>query len=143
MATTKSSRRAPGERTGGPKSSKRRDTPCWISGSPLAPEDIRTVGDYLDASIVYPALTRNTHHYVSDMLDFYGKDVVFEGIYGLDEQIDSLILFFHAHNTSLERRLLLLVGPQGAGKSYTVDKIKKHLDLYSQTDEGALFAVKD
>ena len=103
---------------------------------------IKTVGDFLDASVDFPFLARNTQHYVSDMIDHFGKEVVFEGIYGLDEQIESLILFFHAHNTSLERRLLLLVGPQGAGKSYTVDKIKKHLDLYSNTEDGILFGVK-
>lgn len=105
-------------------------------------DDIKTVGQYLKAVNDHPRLGRNTQNYISDMLDFFGKDVVFEGIYGLDEQIESLILYFHAHNTSLERRLLLLVGPQGAGKSYTVDKIKKHLDMYSCTDDGVLFAVK-
>ncbi len=104
-------------------------------------DEIRTVGDYIEASSRYLLLHRNTHHYISDMLDYYGKEVVFEGIYGLDEQLDSIILFFNAHNTSLERRLLLLVGPQGAGKSFTVDKIKKHLELYSHTEEGILFAV--
>ena len=104
---------------------------------------LQTVGDFVAAARDFTFLARNTQHYVSDMIDHFGKDVVFEGIYGLDEQIESLILFFHAHNTSLERRLLLLVGPQGAGKSYTVDKIKKHLDLYSHTEEGILFSVKD
>jgi predicted Ser/Thr protein kinase len=102
---------------------------------------IKTVGDFVEATAEHPRLARNTQNYISDMIDFFGRDVVFEGIYGLDEQIESLILYFHAHNTSLERRLLLLVGPQGAGKSYTVDKIKKHLDMYSHTDDGILFAV--
>lgn len=143
MATTKTGRRAG---TGRGKATKlpspRRGAACWTTGGPIVPAHIRTVGDYVEASAVYPQLARNTQHYVSDMLDHYGKDTVFEGIYGLDEQIESLMLFFHAHNTSLERRLLLLVGPQGAGKSYTVDKIKKHLDIYSQTDEGVLFGVK-
>ncbi len=106
-------------------------------------EKIKTAGDYLEASWEHAHLQRNTHHYISDMIDFYGKDRVFEGLFGLDEQIDNMVLFFHAHNTSLERRLLLFVGPQGAGKSYTVDKIKKHLEAYSQTPEGILYAIKD
>lgn len=103
---------------------------------------VKTVGDYLDASWENTLLQRNTHHYISDMIDFYGKDRVFEGLYGLDEQIDAMVLFFHAHNTSLERRLLLFVGPQGAGKSYTVDKIKKNLESYSATPGGILFGIK-
>jgi serine protein kinase len=106
-------------------------------------EKIKTVGDYLESSWEQPILARNTHHFISDMIDYYGKERVFEGLYGLDEQIDNMVLFFHAHNTSLERRLLLFVGPQGAGKSYTVDKIKKNLEAFSQVPEGVLFAVKD
>ncbi|MBI4871843.1 MAG: hypothetical protein HY814_09785 [Candidatus Riflebacteria bacterium] len=102
----------------------------------------RTVGEYLEASFRETSLRRNTHHYISDMLDHYTPEAVFEGIYGLEEHLKNIVLFFHAHNTSLERRLLLFVGPQGAGKSYTVDKIKKHLDLYSHTPQGALWAVK-
>src|SRR5687767_298319 len=90
-----------------------------------APEGINTVGEYVTASHANPRLRRNTHHYISDMLDFYSPEVVFEGIFGNEEQIKNIVLFFHAHNTALERRLLLFVGPQGAGKSYTVDKIKK------------------
>ncbi|MBI2945060.1 MAG: hypothetical protein HYY25_12735 [Candidatus Wallbacteria bacterium] len=104
-------------------------------------ESIATVGDYIAASGRNPRLRRNTHHYISDMLDHFGPDVVFEGIFGLEDQIKNVVLFFHAHGTSLERRLLLFVGPQGAGKSYMVDKIKKHLDLYSHTEVGALWGV--
>lgn len=100
-----------------------------------------TVREYVDASVDNPRLARNSQNYVSDMIDHYGVEQVFEGIFGLDDQIEQIVLFFHAHNTSLERRLLLFVGPQGAGKSYTVDKIKFHLDRYSHTDEGALWAV--
>ena len=106
-------------------------------------DQIKTVGDYVEAVVQHPMLARNTHHYISDMLDFYGVETVFEGIFGLDAQIKDIELFFHSHNTSLERRLLLFVGPQGAGKSYTVDKIKKHLEMYSNTPEGILYAVKD
>ncbi|MBI3892043.1 MAG: hypothetical protein HY303_11005 [Candidatus Wallbacteria bacterium] len=104
-------------------------------------ETIATVGDYVAASVKNLRLRRNTHHYVSDMMDHFGPEVVFEGIFGLEEQIKNVVLFFHAHGTSLERRLLLFVGPQGAGKSYMVDKIKKHLDLYSHSEEGVLYGV--
>lgn len=103
---------------------------------------IKTVGGYLRASFRNRLLARDTHHYISDMIDHFGPEEVFEGLFGLERQIDDLVTFFHGHNTSLERRLLLLVGPQGAGKSYTVDKIKKHLEIYSQTDEGTLYGVR-
>lgn len=101
----------------------------------------KTVGEYVDLAATDGRLARNTHHYISDMLDHYGAEVVFEGLFGMEEQISNIVMFFHAHNTSLERRLLLFVGPQGAGKSSLVDKIKKFLDLYSNTEEGALYGV--
>lgn len=101
----------------------------------------KTVGEYVDRAATDQRLGRNTHHYISDMLDHFGSEVVFEGLFGMEEQIENIEMFFHAHNTSLERRLLLFVGPQGAGKSSLVDKIKKFLDQYSNTDEGALYAV--
>lgn len=110
-------------------------------GKAKQPDEPRTVGEYLERARHDPRLRRNTHHYISDMLDHFGAEVVFEGLYGMEEQIENIVMFFHAHNTSLERRLLLFVGPQGAGKSSLVDKIKKFLDLYSHTDEGALWAV--
>lgn len=100
-----------------------------------------TVGEYLEAARTDPLLRRNTHHYISDMIDRFGPEQVFEGLYGMENQIENIVMFFHAHNTSLERRLLLFVGPQGAGKSTLVDKIKKFLDLYSRSDEGALYGV--
>lgn len=112
------------------------------NGKVSALDAIGTVGEYIEASVKHSRLQRNTHHYISDMLDHFGPAAVFEGIFGLEEQIKNIVLFFHAHNTSLERRLLLFVGPQGAGKSYTVDKIKKHLDLYSHTEQGALWGIK-
>jgi serine protein kinase len=43
---------------------------------------------------------------------------------------------------SMERRLLLLVGPQGSGKSMTVDRLKRKLEEYSHTAGGALYAVE-
>ncbi|MBI4863094.1 MAG: hypothetical protein HY815_22940 [Candidatus Riflebacteria bacterium] len=104
---------------------------------------IKLAGEYVEASWEHPLLRRNTHHYISDMIDHFGKDQVFDGLYGVDRQIEDIVLFFHAHGTSLERRLLLFVGPQGAGKSYTVDKIKKQLEAFSQKPEGILYGVKD
>jgi serine protein kinase len=104
--------------------------------------NIATVEAFLAASRADRRLTRTTLHYISDMIDYFGKAKVFEGIYGMDRQLDDIISFFKGYSMSMERRLLLLVGPQGSGKSMTVDKLKGRLEEYSQKPDGALYAVE-
>jgi serine protein kinase len=104
--------------------------------------EIRTVNAYLHAAGSDDRLTRTTHHYVADMLDHFGPDQVFEGIYGLERQLEDIVSYFRAYSMAMERRLLLLVGPQGSGKTMTVDKIKRHLEAYSRTESGVSHAVE-
>ena len=103
---------------------------------------ISTVGTYVTESRRDPRLARTTLHYIADMIDYFGKTKVFEGIYGMDRQLDDIIAFFKGYAMSMERRLLLLVGPQGSGKSMTVDKIKRRLEDYSRKPDGAVYAVE-
>ena len=102
---------------------------------------IETVGTYIAASRRDPRLARTTLHYIADMIDYFGKAKVFEGIYGMEPQLDDIVAFFRGYAMSMERRLLLLVGPQGSGKSMTVDKLKRRLEEYSHKPDGALYAV--
>ncbi len=103
---------------------------------------MKTVQDYAQEARHDRRLSRTTHHYISDMIEYYGKERVFEGVYGMDKQLDQIIAYFRAYSMSMERRLLLLVGPQGSGKSMTVDRLKRKLEEYSHTAEGALYAVE-
>ncbi|MDQ7842545.1 MAG: hypothetical protein QN141_00440 [Armatimonadota bacterium] len=103
---------------------------------------MHTVADYLQESRHDRRLRRTTHHYISDMIEHYGRDRVFEGVYGMEKQLDDIVAYFRAYSMSMERRLLLLVGPQGSGKSMTVDRLKRKLEEYSHTASGALYAVE-
>jgi serine protein kinase len=76
------------------------------------------------------------------MIEHYGRDRVFEGVFGMEKQLEAIVAYFRAHSLSMERRLLLLVGPQGSGKSMTVDRLKRKLEQYSHTSDGALYAVE-
>ncbi len=107
-----------------------------------AMNNVGTVGTYLTESQRDPRLARTTLHYIADMIDYFGKTKVFEGIYGMDRQLDDIIAFFKGYAMSMERRLLLLVGPQGSGKSMTVDKLKRRLEEYSRKPDGAIYAVE-
>jgi serine protein kinase len=103
---------------------------------------MQTVAEYLEEARHDRRLRRTTHHYVSDMIEHNGRDRVFEGVFGMEKQLDDIVAYFRAHSMSMERRLLLLVGPQGSGKSMTVDRLKRKLEEYSHTAGGALYAVE-
>ena len=103
---------------------------------------MQTIAEYLEEARQDRRLRRTTHHYVSDMIEHYGRDRVFEGVFGMERQLDDIVAYFRAHSMSMERRLLLLVGPQGSGKSMTVDRLKRKLEEYSHTGGGALYAVE-
>ncbi|HEY6104187.1 MAG TPA: hypothetical protein VI007_13285, partial [bacterium] len=103
---------------------------------------MQTIADYLEEARQDRRLRRTTHHYVSDMIEHFGRDRVFEGVFGMERQLDDIVAYFRAHSMSMERRLLLLVGPQGSGKSMTVDRLKRKLEEYSHTGGGALYAVE-
>ena len=80
---------------------------------------------------------RITHYkFFSDPVD-NGKDA----IYGLDLPLMKMVNFFKsaAQRYGTERRVLLLHGPVGSAKSTIVRLIKKGLEQYSRTPEGALY----
>jgi serine protein kinase len=66
-----------------------------------------------------------------------GRDAVF----GLTRPLMTLVshLKSAAHGFGVERRVLLLHGPVGSSKSTIVRMVKKGLEHYSRTKEGALY----
>ncbi len=76
------------------------------------------------------------YNFFDDPID-NGKDAVF----GLDRPLMELIQFFKAaaHGYGAERRVLLLHGPVGSSKSTIVRLLKKGLQAYSRTDDGAMY----
>jgi len=79
------------------------------------------------------------HKFFDDPIDG-GEDAVF----GLDRTLMSLVnvLKSAAHGYGTERRVLLLHGPVGSSKSTIVRLMKKGLEHYSKTDDGALFTYQ-
>ncbi len=68
-----------------------------------------------------------------------GRDAIF----GLDPALMELVQVFQsaARGYGTERRVLLLHGPVGSAKSTIARLIKKGLEAYSKTDEGALYTL--
>jgi serine protein kinase len=81
---------------------------------------------------------RAHYHFFNDPMD-HGRDAV----YGLDETLGHLVnaLKSAAQGYGIEKRVLLLHGPVGSSKSTIARMLKKGLELYSGTDEGALYTL--
>ena len=79
-----------------------------------------------------------THYFFFDDPIENGKDAVF----GLDAYIMKLMnaLKSAAYRYGTEKRVLLLHGPVGSSKSTIVRLMKKGLEHYSRTDDGALYS---
>jgi len=102
------------------------------------------------------ALARSSHQYIWDMLRWYGRNGNSEDdaarprelfrreLFGVDEPLGRVVEYFKAAaaGSDVGRRLLLLLGPPSGGKSTIAILLKRGLEEYSRTDEGALYAVK-
>ncbi len=70
---------------------------------------------------------------------FFEKD-----IFGLEKTLDQLVEYFNSAARRLEvrKRILLLMGPVGGGKSTLVALIKRGMERFSRTETGAIYAIK-
>ncbi len=137
----------------------------WQSSGPsVASHWSGTFQEYLDLVKANPKLSRNAYQRLFDMIvesgteeyiDFKkqiirykffddvesgGKDAVF----GLDVQLMKLVnvLKAAALGYGTEKRVILLHGPVGSAKSTICRRLKKGLEAYSHTDQGALFTFE-
>ncbi len=116
--------------------------------------------EYLDVVRKNPQVTRTAYQRVYDMIMADGtypvegqKDQIRyrffddphnngdDGIYGLTKPLMELVNVFKAAALKFgtERRVLLLHGPVGSSKSTIARLLKRGLQRYSRTDEGALY----
>lgn len=117
--------------------------------------------EYLDLVRGNPAVTRSAYQRLYDMILGFGTEEMLiykekftrfrffddpieggkDAVFGLEKTLMSLVnvLKSAAHRYGTERRVLLLHGPVGSSKSTIVRLLKKGLEYYSHTDEGALY----
>ena len=117
--------------------------------------------DYLELVDREPRVTRNAFRRLYDMILSHGseeyvefkkrithyhffEDPLGEGrdaVFGLDIPLMKLVNVFKAAAQGLgtEKRVILLHGPVGSSKSTIVRLLKHGLEVYSKTDEGALY----
>ncbi len=115
-----------------------------------------TFKDYLDIVAKNPRVSDLAHARMFDMIVSAGVQdngenqlktyTFFEGeLFGMERTIQHLVEEYFApaaRRLDIRKRILMLVGPVGGGKSTLSTLLKKGLEKYSRTDEGAVYAIK-
>lgn len=114
-----------------------------------------TFSEYLQIVDKNPKVAKLAHERIYDMIVAAGveerngiKRYKFfkEEIFGLDDTLEHLVEeYFHsaAKRLDVRKRILLLMGPVSGGKSTIVTMLKRGLERYTRTEEGAVYAIKD
>src|SRR5690625_1032667 len=113
-----------------------------------------TFAEYLQLVKERPYIAQSAHSRLYHMITHAGieekdgrKQYKFftDELFGLDETLEKLVEeYFHpaAKNLDVKKRILLLMGPVGGGKSTIVTLLKQGLERFTRTDEGAVYAIK-
>ncbi|MEQ6378566.1 PrkA family serine protein kinase [Bacillaceae bacterium S4-13-58] len=113
-----------------------------------------TFAEYLEMVKERPYLAQSAHSRVYHMIQqagieekdgrkiyhFFDKE-----IFGLEDAMEKLVEeYLHpaAKRLDVRKRILLLMGPVSGGKSTIVTLLKRGLERFSYTDEGAVYAIK-
>ncbi|NNV03626.1 PrkA family serine protein kinase [Brevibacillus sp. MCWH] len=113
-----------------------------------------TFAEYLEMVRKNPKIVQTAHARVYNMIKAAGVEENEDGtrsykffsreIFGLDRAIERLVEeYFHsaARRLDVRKRILLLMGPVSGGKSTIVTLLKRGLEEYTRTDEGAVYAL--
>ncbi len=116
---------------------------------------VGTFADYLELVRRQPWIAQLSHSRIYRMIVAAGVEAREGGgkryrffsrdLFGLDDVLEKLVEEYFrpaAHRLDVRKRILLLMGPVGGGKSTLVTLLKRGLERYSGTEEGALFAIQ-
>jgi serine protein kinase len=114
-----------------------------------------TLSDFIEKVVPLDAqgAARSSHQYMWDMIRWtrsedengnFRSKLFGDELFGVDEAIERVVDYFKAAAAGSEvgRRLLLLLGPPSGGKSSLVILLKRGLEEYSYTEEGALYGIQ-
>src|SRR5262249_53509303 len=111
-------------------------------------------GDYFEIAAADRQVPRLSHARVYDMIVARGcttgatgerRYAFFEDdLFGIDKPLEQVVDYFASAASRLEvrKRILLLMGPVGGGKSSIVTLLKRGLEAYTRTQAGAAYAIQ-
>ncbi|HEX8994800.1 MAG TPA: PrkA family serine protein kinase [Ktedonobacterales bacterium] len=114
-----------------------------------------TFSQYFEIATQRPSVAQLAHERIYNMIVAAGSETNRLGeprynffsdeIYGIEKPLQQIVEYFHSAAQRLEvrKRILLLMGPVGGGKSTIVTLLKRGLEAYSRTDGGAIYAIRD
>ena len=108
--------------------------------------------DYLDMVLADPSIARLSHARIFDMIEAAGSiardnersyKFFSEELFGIDRPLQHLVDYFASAARRLEvrKRILLLMGPVGGGKSTIVAMLKRGLEDYTGSDAATVYAM--
>jgi len=113
-----------------------------------------TFAEYFDLVTQNPKIARLSHARIHEMVVSAGYEVDERGvprfeffedeIFGIEKSLQQIVEYFQSAAQRLEvrKRILLLMGPVGGGKSTIVWLLKRGLEKYTRTDGGAVYAIQ-
>jgi serine protein kinase len=113
-----------------------------------------TFQDYLGIIKTKPCISQLAHSRIYHMIRTAGWEEKEEvkrykffssELFGLDKTLENLVEeYFHpaARRLDVRKRILLLMGPVSGGKSTLVAMLKRGLERYSRTEEGAVYGIR-
>jgi serine protein kinase len=118
-----------------------------------------TFRDYFELVSQNPNVSKLSHARICDMVLAAGMDKINEGsrdeiiryaffadeLFGIEGTFSKIVEYFKSAGQRLEvrKRILLLMGPVGGGKSTIVTMLKRGLERWSRTADGAVYSIKD
>ncbi|HEU0174609.1 MAG TPA: protein prkA, partial [Blastocatellia bacterium] len=118
-----------------------------------------TFREYFELVTADPRLSSLSHARICDMILAVGTEKIAEGtpyeiarynffsneLFGIEESIARIVEYFKSAAQRLEvrKRILLLMGPVGGGKSTIVTMLKRGLEDWTRAEVGAVYGIKD
>ena len=115
--------------------------------------------DYFELVSQNQRIAQLSHARINDMVHAAGIEKLNEGtrdevarynffaeeLFGIEEPIARIVEYFKSAAQRLEvrKRILLLMGPVGGGKSTIVTLLKRGLEEWTRIEGGAVYAIKD
>ena len=112
-----------------------------------------TFAEYFDIVTANPSIAQLAHARVYDMIVSAGVETDERGqpryrffadeIYGIEHPLNQIVEYFQSAAQRLEvrKRILLLMGPVGGGKSTIVSLLKRGLEEHTRSEAGAVYAI--
>jgi serine protein kinase len=122
---------------------------------PAEQAEVITLNEYIDRVAQRPTIAATAHQRIHDMIKAAGftdglhaGEVSYEffagDLFGLDVPLERVVGYFEtaAQGHETRRRILLLWGPPGGAKSSVAALLKRGLEEWTASDEGAVYAIQ-